>query len=115
MPINWETSLSTSGESGVFANKDLNLLSNIQRGVESRTKSGVWRTIDAPLGQLRCSPIRKQSFRNSGFRDVVAPDSNPRQFRTRCARSLRGASRGLRWAKGSEPSERQELALVGWS
>jgi hypothetical protein len=49
MPINREITLSTSGKNEVFASQDLNLLSSIQRGVGSRTKGGVWRTIKAPL------------------------------------------------------------------
>jgi Iron-containing alcohol dehydrogenase len=39
----------------------------------ARTNSGIWRTIKPPRGQSRCPPIRKQSFRNSGFREVADP------------------------------------------
>jgi hypothetical protein len=57
----------------VLRARDLNLLANIRSVGRSRTKGGFWRIIKAPLGQLSCSPIRKQGLRNSGFRDVAAP------------------------------------------
>jgi hypothetical protein len=49
------------------------LLSDIRSVVRSRTRSGLWRTIKAPPGQLRCPPIRKQGVGNSGFSNVVDP------------------------------------------
>jgi hypothetical protein len=53
--------------------RDLNLLRNIRGVVRWRTKGGFGRTIKQPLGELRCPPIRKQGFRNSGSSDVADP------------------------------------------
>jgi len=51
----------------------INLLGNIRSAARSRTKDGVWRTIKGLQGRLRCSPITKHGFQDSGFRDVAEP------------------------------------------
>jgi len=52
-----------------------NLLRKFRRA-RSRTKGCVWRTVSAPRGRLRCSPIRKHGFRNSGLASASPRDSN---------------------------------------
>jgi hypothetical protein len=74
------------------------LLSDIRSVVRSRTRGDLWRTIKAPPGQLRCPPIRKQRFGNSGFSDVA----DPRYQRPPRHHGIWENCRVL--AKGSEPS-----------
>src|SRR6266849_3805573 len=85
--------------------RELNLLAG-----ESRISGGSWWTIKGPPSELRCSPIRKQSFCNSGSSDVADSRYQAPRFSTLDG-SAWSRSEDRQLLAQSRPTQRKRLKL----